>query len=479
MADKVFKFTRASVEAAICPPGRRIATYRDSLEPALMLCVYATGARSFIVEKKLAGKTVRVTIGPTSMQIRAPKDRRGKPISAGADSEAARLAGLVAQGIDPRAEKAATMASQAADRQAQKAERAKLEVSGLDAWAVYCEDRREHWGARNHADHLKMVQAGGAERKRSREKLTKPGPLRSLLDRPLAQVDAAAVEEWVSREAKVRPARAALGFRLVRAFLNWCGEHPEYRNIVQADAHRGRRTRERVPKAGAKNDVLQREQLKAWFAEVGKLPPVPAAYLQCLLLVGARREELAGLRWEDVDFAWKALRIRDKVEGERTIPLTPFVAGLLRDLKARNEKRPAEWRILRGRRVPVDLEAWAPSPWVFSSPGASDGRIQDPRAAHVRALAAAGLPHVSLHGLRRSFGTLAEWVEAPVGVVAQIQGHRPSATAEKHYRVRPLDLLRMWHKRIEAWILAEAGIEQPKDEEAGKPELAVVGGTAA
>jgi len=46
-----------------------------------------------------------------------------------------------------------------------------------------------------------------------------------------------------------------------------------------------------------------------------------------------------------------------------------------------------------------------------------------------------------------------------VGVVAQIQGHKPSAIAEKHYRRRPLDLLRMWHDRIEAWMLAQAGIE--------------------
>lgn len=66
-----------------------------------------------------------------------------------------------------------------------------------------------------------------------------------------------------------------------------------------------------------------------------------------------------------------------------------------------------------------------------------------------------------MHGLRRSFGTLAEWVECPVGVVDQIQGHKPSALAEKHYRVRPLDLLRLWHERIEVWILNEAGIDLP------------------
>ena len=39
------------------------------------------------------------------------------------------------------------------------------------------------------------------------------------------------------------------------------------------------------------------------------------------------------------------------------------------------------------------------------------------------------------------------------------QMHKPSATAEKHYKVRPLDLQRMWHTRIEAWILEQAGVE--------------------
>ena len=61
---------------------------------------------------------------------------------------------------------------------------------------------------------------------------------------------------------------------------------------------------------------------------------------------------------------------------------------------------------------------------------------------------------------------MSEWVEAPEGVVAQIQGHKPSATREKHYKKRPLDLLRMWHVMIEGWILEQACIEQPNDEQA-------------
>jgi integrase len=65
----------------------------------------------------------------------------------------------------------------------------------------------------------------------------------------------------------------------------------------------------------AKGDSLQREQLALWFEHVRQLGnPVHAAYLQTALLTGARREELTGLRWADVDFQ-KSLTIRDKVEG--------------------------------------------------------------------------------------------------------------------------------------------------------------------
>ena len=64
--------------------------------------------------------------------------------------------------------------------------------------------------------------------------------------------------------------------------------------------------------------------------------------------------------------------------------------------------------------------------------------------------------------------TPTEWLEVPVGVVAQIMGHKPSATAEKHYTVRPLELLRLHHEKIEAWILEQAGIVFDAKAESGK-----------
>jgi hypothetical protein len=64
-----------------------------------------------------------------------------------------------------------------------------------------------------------------------------------------------------------------------------------------------------------------------------------------------------------------------------------------------------------------------------------------------------------IYAAANRMGTLSEWCEVPTGVVAQIMVHKPSALAEKHYRRRPLDLLRNWHVKIEAWILEQAGIE--------------------
>lgn len=91
-----------------------------------------------------------------------------------------------------------------------------------------------------------------------------------------------------------------------------------------------------------------------------------------------------------MDFRWRSLRIKDKVEGERVIPLTPFVESLLRDLQRHNQTPPKAYRIVRGKRIANDLGAWGLSPWVFSGRGAS-GRITRPNHAHDAALSAAGL----------------------------------------------------------------------------------------
>lgn len=413
-------FTAGRVDGFACEPGKAQSFLWDTGAPGLGLRVTASGAKSYIFQGKLNGSAIRITIGdPKTWGIMA------------AQAEARRLRRLIDDNKDPRT----VRQSETADREAKKDEIKRQELTLGEVWPGYVEARKAKWSERHYRDHARLAAPGGQTRKRS-TKLTTAGPLASLMSLQLSELTSDRISAWLDEESAKRPTSAAQSFRLLRAFIRWAAGMKEYSGLVAAEVYSAQKVKEAVPKNHAKEgDSLQREQLPAWFEAVRKIGnPVISAYLQALLITGARREEMAGLKWVDVDFQWRSLKIRDKVEGSRIIPLPPYLASLLSMLPRRNE-------------------------WVFSSPAAADGKIAEPRIAHNDVLAAAGLPHVTIHGLRRSFGTLCEWVEMPSGISAQIMGHKPSALVEKHYRRRPLDLLRKWHDKIEVWVLEQAGIK--------------------
>jgi integrase len=414
-------FTSERVTSFKCKPGAKQSIFWDGKTPGLGLRVTASGAKSYIFQTELHGKTLRLTIG----------DQRAWSIS-DAQAEAARLKVKTDQGIDPRQEVAEEKAAKQAAEETKKAQETRETVTVANAWNDYIEAMQFTWGALHLHDHMRAMQSGGEKRTRS-NKLTEPGTLASLATVRLVDLTNERLIAWAKVEGTKRPARARNARTLLSTFLNWCIAHPIYGMIVTTNPAQNKEIKKYLGKPVAKNDALQREQLAVWFNAIKQIQnPVIAAYLQTLLLTGARPNELITLQWEDVDFQWCNMTIRDKVEGLRVIPLPPYVSYLLGILPRRNE-------------------------WVFSSLTSASGHLVEPRIAHDKACAVAGLD-VTLHGLRRSFASLCEWIEMPAGIAAQIQGHKPQGVREKHYIRRPLDLLRMWHVKIEAWILQEAGI---------------------
>lgn len=436
------RLTAGRVEAFACPADKSQAFLWDTDTPSLALRVTPTGRKTYVFESRLNGATLRVGIG-TAAEWPIEKARH----------EAQRLKMLVDSGQDPREMER----QQQADRAAEKATADSLTVTVGEAWAAYLEARRPYWGERHYADHVKLARAGGEVSNRGTRGrgVTIAMPLHPLMALQLRDLTAPAIEAWAAREAKTRPTPARLSWRLLKAFLGWCAEQPEYAPALPSvNPAKTKRARESLGKAGIKQDALMRQQLAVWFAAVcGISSATIAAYLQVLLLTGARPGEVRAMRWADINTQWRGLTIRDKVEGERVIPLTPYVSHLLHGLPRRNE-------------------------FVFASNPRGGAKTAAPMATPnttlSRACAVAGIEGLTLHGLRRSFGSLSEWLEVPAGVVAQIQGHKPSATAEKHYRVRPLDLLRVHHERIEAWILEQAGVQF--DAQATPGALRVVAG---
>jgi integrase len=184
----------------------------------------------------------------------------------------------------------------------------------------------------------------------------------------------------------------------------------------------------------------ERKEMRALEATgvVALLRAAEGSDLQTIIAVavgtGLRRGELLGLRWSDIDLDAKRLAVRRSLEtvkgvtrakppktarSARTIALPPFVAEVLRDERARQEK----------------IRASAPdgADWVFVR---GDGSPWEPGAfslAFARLVKSAKLPHVRFHDLRHSFGTLALASGVDLQTVSRALGHESVAITSRIY----------------------------------------------
>lgn len=456
-------FTAGRVAGFKCPPDKQQAFLWDANTPGLGLRKTPAGKPAYVFQARWQGKDIRITIGsPSAWTI------------PDAQAKARELQRLIDEGKDPRYLKREAIAEAEAKQEQDKARA----VTVGDVWAAYIEARRPYWGDLHYQDHIKLARKGGVMPKRGINGggLTIDMPLYALMTLRLSELDAPTIEAWAAEQAKTRPTSARLAWRLLKVFLNWCSEQPEYATIMPAkNAAATRKARESLGRPKPKQDALLREQLPAWSAAVRKIGnPVISAYLQTLLLTGARPGEVLTMRWEDVNMQWRGITIRDKVEGDRVIPMPDYLRQLLNSLPRRNE-----WVFASSRTVSMDpanikrrelraQDKGQPMNVAAVLQASESGHISEPRSQHADACRVAGIEPVSLHGLRRSFKSLSEWLELPAGVVAQIMGHKPSATAEKHYTVRPLDLLRLHHEKLVVWILEQAEVPFDAYTEPGK-----------
>ena len=146
-----------------------------------------------------------------------------------------------------------------------------------------------------------------------------------------------------------------------------------------------------------------------------------AAAIRLLVLTGCRRNEILGLRWEDVDFEEGELRLRDTKTGARMVPLTPAAAEVLEDLP----------------RV-------SGNPWVF--PGKKRGTHQrNINDSWDRIRKRAGLDGVRLHDLRHTFASRALAMGESLSMIGKLLGHTQVQTKAcpqslPHYVIEKQDL---------------------------------------
>lgn len=462
------------VERATCPEGVAFVLLKDADRKGLRLRITKAGSKNWQFETRLRnGKLFTRALGewPTIT-------------IAEARTAASELRKLTEQGQDPRElEQQAREAAEAA-RKAAEAEEAARQAQAIamstkvgDLWPTYLEEgkpkRRDAWKPR-YLEDIKRMSAPGGEPKKRGAGVTRPGPIYPLMSLALVDITEDSLKEWHDNEAKSGKHQAARALMMFRGFLRWCATKPKYRKLVDREAGRAPALLENLPSMKRRTDALESAQVAGWWSAVEQLNNRTASvYLRALLLTGARREEMASLKWQDVDFQWRKLTMADKVEDTRTIPLTPYLAQLLATLPRHSEwvfasTRPLSMTPQNIRRRERDSEqSGREAPEGSVATVGETGRMSDPRNQHLKALQSAGIEGLTLHGLRRSFSLLGEAAGAPAGAIAQVMGHKPSATAEG-YRPRSVDALRPFLAQIEAHILNLAGVKFDAQAEPGK-----------
>lgn len=189
-----------------------------------------------------------------------------------------------------------------------------------------------------------------------------------------------------------------------------------------------------------KQAVALLEALASLEAE-GEVSARHAAIFRLLLLTGARRVEIAGLRWAEVDFERSRLVLppeRSKaggMKGERRITLNSAAVAILKALEA-----------TKGR-----------ASYVFpASKGKSGHTTAEGKIWREKVLPRAKLPGVRIHDLRHSFASFALADGASLALIGKALGHASSRTTERYAQLSD-DPLRAMTERMGERFAKETG----------------------
>jgi integrase len=391
------RLTKTTVDG-ITPPDKGQAFYRDDKLKGFGLRVTPTGAKSFVVETRVKGRTRRETLG-----------RYGPLTVEQARREAQKYLGQVATGIDPRA-------------WVREVSARNVTLKGV--FEDYCIERKSLKPSTLH-DYRRIVF----------------GDLKDWLNRPIGQISKDAVAARHRRLGERSHARANNAMRVLRALFNFARgqyEDAEGRSLfLENPVSRLSHTRSWYPNV-RRRTVISRTQLAPWLEAVTALKSASsdeqaatvADYLLLLLFTGLRRTEGMTLQWQDVDLEERTLLITDTKNKEPlNLPLSDFVYDLL---KGRQEV--------------------AVTPYIF--PGAGEhGHLIEPRKQMRKVIKTSGV-NFTLHDLRRTFITAAESLDISMYAIKRLVNHKMSGDVTAGYIVPDAERLRVPMQQITDYLLS-------------------------
>jgi integrase len=146
-----------------------------------------------------------------------------------------------------------------------------------------------------------------------------------LHGRPVASIKRSDVLAVIDKVKMRSEAAARLLFVDLRPFFKWAVE----RELIEANPTLGMKP----PAAATKRDrVLEDHEVKAFWQAAGEMSWPFSSIYRLLLLTGARREEVAGMRWSELDLdagIWFLPGARTKNHRDHRVPLSPQAVALL------------------------------------------------------------------------------------------------------------------------------------------------------
>ena len=142
--------------------------------------------------------------------------------------------------------------------------------------------------------------------------------------------------------------------------------------------------------------------------ERAPIMPSAVAAIRLLILTGARKSEILGLKWSWIDFGAGRANLPDSKTGEKVVILPPAALAVLSALPR--------------------IEG---NPFVIAGgkPGAALVNLKDPWAA-IRE--AAGLEGVRIHDLRHSFASVGAAGGASLPIIGALLGHTQASTTQRY-----------------------------------------------
>ena len=131
--------------------------------------------------------------------------------------------------------------------------------------------------------------------------------------------------------------------------------------------------------------------------------------IRLLTLTGARKSEIEGLRWSEVDFARSTLNLADSKTGARGVPLGAAALACLRELPRADG-----------------------TDYVFPSEGKADRHYIGTPKVWARLKTTAGLPGVRIHDLRHTYASFGVAGGLSLPMLGAILGHRDFKTTQQY-----------------------------------------------